>query len=481
MQTVQKSVSLESAWANCPEGQIVSCLRTDEYDIQTGAFYSPLSNVYTEVAELECSLTVSDLKSLIIDAVHPGIDFSSLPRIAPEPFRMDPSPVEMPMTALSRIVDRFEKDLVFGGVLDQLIDAENMDAAKQVIAILASGKTGNPVNKNNLQYNDINNHILLCNDRRHPLQLLLPSFPFKDQNPFRTELFKASWCDLGEIALLARLHCIALSLNQVHPYDGQIIIVSDGRLYQDIFGIEPNAVSEYMNELIDMRNQMNMGRTVYLLDLWSIMKQLDSKATMIFENDTWRGVFSIRDSLVETISNISHTDERVLNSLCEMTSSMLMNLDLSDEIRTMGRDVLWETMLNAQDFKTRAARIISKEVVWENDSIDALANRAVKASIQYIATNITLKVLDILNKAFPLAIRGTVHSKSGQVAIPKLGRLDPWNGVGVLTDSSLRPSSIRVNAAWDLDRDSYGLLSWAGGSRPIGVYARSIVDIDGVF
>jgi len=51
-----------------------------------------------------------------------------------------------------------------------------------------------------------------------------PPFRSRTKIPFRTS-YNASHWDIGEAALIVRLHCIALGLNQLHPYDGECLRV----------------------------------------------------------------------------------------------------------------------------------------------------------------------------------------------------------------------------------------------------------------
>jgi hypothetical protein len=58
-------------------------------------------------------------------------------------------------------------------------------------------------------HNEIAEVVDNCLRERLPIQLVLPAFPFKDQNPFRTSCNASHW-GIGEAALIVRLHCIAL-------------------------------------------------------------------------------------------------------------------------------------------------------------------------------------------------------------------------------------------------------------------------------
>ena len=94
---------------------------------------------------------------------------------------------------------------------------------------------------------------------------------------------------------------------------------------------------------------------------------------------------------------------------------------------------LW-TVLNEEQPQspTKVLRELS-EIIFEKSH---------KAALRYCAYNLTVKYLDLYCRLLPFTVRATVHGKNGQVVIPRLGEVYPWNGTGVLLDQTIGPSSI---------------------------------------
>jgi hypothetical protein len=58
-----------------------------------------------------------------------------------------------------------------------------------------------------------------------------------------------SWITLAEALFLVRLHCTALAIYQVLPTGADIVILSDGRLYAPILGVDEEAAQQYVNSI----------------------------------------------------------------------------------------------------------------------------------------------------------------------------------------------------------------------------------------
>ena len=133
---------------------------------------------------------------------------------------------------------------VYGGLIDSIVQDRTRTDAEKILALLSHHLLGNRDNKRYLSADVLSPVIENLRRSKLPLQFVLPSFPFKDQNPFRAAA-KASHVDLGEIGLLIRLHTLALALDQVYPFGVEWIIVCDGHVYAPIFGIPPDAITAY--------------------------------------------------------------------------------------------------------------------------------------------------------------------------------------------------------------------------------------------
>lgn len=76
-----------------------------------------------------------------------------------------------------------------------------------------------------------------------PIHLLLPAFPFKSPN--KTTKVLGILPDAGEEVALMHLNGFAAGIADVYRHGARILIISDGLMYNDILGVEVQAVWDY--------------------------------------------------------------------------------------------------------------------------------------------------------------------------------------------------------------------------------------------
>jgi hypothetical protein len=294
---------------------------------------------------------------------------------------------------------------------------------------------------------------------------VLPAFPFKDQNPFRTASSAAHW-DIGEIALLIRLHCIALALNQIHPYDAEWLVVSDGTVYAQMFELKTDQASEYLQGLREQRNALNLQATVHFIDLKRVIDRTEQCFVLELLGETHRGLNRILDAVSRCYNDLYSTDDDVKGLFDGLARSMVWNLNTRTDVQRSGMSGLWRAM-NEQCTRLSAADRALRE---------QLSERARSVAIAYASFNVALGLCEFWPAVFPFGLRATVHGKPGQVAIPKLGRGDPWNAVGVLAPGLLGPRSVRTRPLWALSND-FRPIYLAGFSDPLGFAEKSQIEV----
>ena len=144
-------------------------------------------------------------------------------------------------------------DLVHGGLVDALIRDAGTRMADRIYALLTNPLLGNKENARYLNKNLFSSILDPLIETQSRIRFIVPSFPFKDQNPLRAELSPNN-VDLGEIALLIRLYTLSIAIFQVHPFGADWIIVSDGLLYAPTLYVDEDKAASYMLRLIEYRN-----------------------------------------------------------------------------------------------------------------------------------------------------------------------------------------------------------------------------------
>ncbi len=341
--------------------------------------------------------------------------------------------------------------------------------AEQVFSILADPLVGNTANRKTLRdASDLFRRIADLASRRLPLQFLVPAFPFKDQNPFRTPSSAAS-VDFGEIAHLVRLHVLALALSAVYPFGVEWIIVSDGQAYADVFGIPRQDATAYVDRLRDWRNRLNYQATVHILDLEQVTKQLGTipsrTPTGAASSQDFRAVVSDLHTVLDSLSQSG--ESTIEESLAVLTRGIRWNLSSRRFLKDWSRQDLWHAL-------NQGNSLDSEEL--PRDLAELISASARKVALEYASFNLASSWANVLGRVFPSAIRATVHPKAGQVAIPRCGDTYPWNGSALVVANKPRGFNVESHELFKLERSGVIPVYVDGSSEPF--FYRSV---DGAF
>lgn len=335
------------------------------------------------------------LKSFIYDEFA-STDTSTLPEIfCPE------------IEGIIELSDDYLKNFLTQSEWENLLSLElpkdnsAFEMAVCIYDILCKPQIGSAKNIKNVDRDKFIAHIIPLLTKHTRLLFVLPGCPFKDQNRFRVP-FQASCVDFSEISFLIRLHNMIQALYQVHPYGGQAIILSDGRLYQDIFKIAIDDVEEYQWRLKYFRNRLNIQGDVSIIDL----KEMIERANENGEID--RIITHIKSVLSE-----KHCHEAYFRSLIQ---GMKWNLNSKTILKDLSDKEAWMIVRGSRS--NVGENLIN---IW-----DDYEQMALEAALEYAATNLMLKWTDLIKNFFPDAIRCTVHPKKDQIA---LAMNYAWNGV----------------------------------------------------
>ncbi|KDO19199.1 hypothetical protein SPRG_15642 [Saprolegnia parasitica CBS 223.65] len=84
-------------------------------------------------------------------------------------------------------------------------------------------------------------------DAKQPITFVIPAFPFKSPNT--TEKTLGVLPDRGEELAMERLETLCQEIERLYPIGVQMVIFSDGRIFNDIIGVSTDAMDAYMAEL----------------------------------------------------------------------------------------------------------------------------------------------------------------------------------------------------------------------------------------
>ncbi len=251
---------------------------------------------------------------------------------------------------------------------------------------------------------------------------LLPAFPFKDQNPFRSDLPPYA-PDLGEIATLIHLHCMAMAVNQVFRHDVVWLIVSDGSAYEDIFRVPSGSAHQYLSALRDWRSRLNLTGSIHFIDLEDLVVRHDA-ALAITPGSTFSNVRrEIAGILRSAVDNAEASESSIAVKINELARGMLWNRGWKEAEQRCGLDALWDIHCMSCDLERIAPEFhgVAQEL-W---------SESVETAIRYAAFNLASQRTRLLSRFMPSAIRATSHVKPGQVGIPRQLGVAPWNGLAI--------------------------------------------------
>jgi pyoverdine/dityrosine biosynthesis protein Dit1 len=241
-----------------------------------------------------------------------------------------------------------------------------------------------------------------------PLELVMPSFPFKHRNPVKVGRRSP---DMAEVLCLCRLREAGLALGRVHEPGARFVIVSDGLVYRTMFGVTRHEALSYRERVKEMIAQLGFEDTIEVTD----MEELVGSRRALFDHveERLRPVFTEwwrtnpddlrRASLISASAANVNTSESVTQDLVQMaTKDAVLGPD--------GQSTL-------DNFETIRGQTV---------------DRAEQGAFEFALFLYVLREIDLVESCYPDAVRVTVHPKPGQWGLHLVNqesRVFPWQGV----------------------------------------------------
>lgn len=245
-------------------------------------------------------------------------------------------------------------------------------------------------------------------DARTPLQFVLPSFPYKFANPVKVARKSP---DMAEVLCLSQLYEACHSLGRIYEPGARFTIISDGQLYQSMFGITVYEAINYRDQVREMISALGYDDLVDIVDMVDLV-------------DTQRDRFElVKGKLLPVFGEWwdTHPDDERRASLIKSSAP---NINTAGEV---SHDLV---------------QLATKDIAHATDAEDTLENfekvrasvreRTEQAAFDFALVLYTLRELDLVSKCYPQAIRATVHPKPEQWGIHLVNRhtrVFPWQGV----------------------------------------------------
>lgn len=152
-----------------------------------------------------------------------------------------------------------------------MIETENKaDIIEQLIKTILSlcGKTDCSYSKNcRLCYLKISRKVSQSVNKNESLQFVLPAFPAKSANRDKT---LSELPDMGERLGLRQLNTLLIKLKALYSPGAELVICSDGRVFNDVVGVSDQHVDKYRAALSDIVVDEGMSHISFfdLESLW---------------------------------------------------------------------------------------------------------------------------------------------------------------------------------------------------------------------
>lgn len=150
------------------------------------------------------------------------------------------------------------------------------------------------------------------------IRMILPAFPWKSVN--KVDKVTGSLPDLGEELALHRLNQMCEDIKEVYPLGGQVVIATDGLLFDDVVGITDEETWAYGEGLIEMARQHGL-ENIRLLRAMEILgmnqgEKLDKALYMSLVEKCRQEVLTSYGRTEEEVRQMMKDDPDTLSTYC---------------------------------------------------------------------------------------------------------------------------------------------------------------------
>lgn len=296
--------------------------------------------------------------------------------------------------------------------------------------ILCSNAFGSRENRKNISYESLSRAL------NTGYELVVPGLPFRDQNPLRTQN-EPDEVTLAEAYFLTRLHCTALALTEATSIGASVTVISDGSLYAPIFDVKTRDADTYLKRVRSLRDFLGFDGTVAIVDLNHLIR--------LYDRGTGKFMKSVAH-IEKILTEFRQTETDAVESFIGIERGIRWNLNTRKYVEPFDVFSHW-----AKTGDVGKSSLPGPEYITEK-------------AIRYAAVNLALRWHELIRRMLPSSIRATVHAKQGQVALPRLGSVFPWNGVAILEENN----EVSIMPLADAKRPGYQL---SPSRTPEGVVA----------
>ena len=338
---------LERYWAQCSDLVSLRRPRVMRFDPSACATYAPTVYEATTAAirpDLPTDEWISDALRIFIRT-----EFAEQRARLPEPDLSSPVVTEIEVSdgilhALAKQVDSEIEEI--SGHFASAEDAKQPeDLARQIYTLLCHPQVGSKTNLSNVNESEFIAAVTPRIKAQERILFILLGFPFKDQNRLRVD-DEADQPDLGEISFLLRLYRTTQAIYQLHPHGADILVLTDGEVYQDIFGISGSNVARYAERLKAFRSYLNLQGAVSFIPLNSLV---DRASIAPHGESQPRGAKAVQQFIHERIRALIGSDMSLSAPVDHLISGMKWNHESRQLLKDLTHQEAWGILAGAKE------------------------------------------------------------------------------------------------------------------------------------
>lgn len=154
--------------------------------------------------------------------------------------------------------------------------------------------------------------------KEQAIRMILPAFPWKSVN--RVDKVTGTLPDLGEELALYRLNQMCEDIKAVYPLGGQVVIATDGLLFDDVVGITDEDTWNYGEGLLEMARQHGLEniRLMRAMDILGMTngEALDKSMYMSLAEKCRQEILTSYGRTEEEVRQMMKDDPDTLSTYC---------------------------------------------------------------------------------------------------------------------------------------------------------------------
>ena len=399
---------LERIWRQISGAFSIISVRTQQFSPLANMTYSPVEYVFEEFNIGNSAMPSAEwIQENFISFVNGEMNTLEFHKLAQD-WQPNLSKDQLEISDINFHEIMLKSESVEDYRSENLQTNNSSEIAARIFEILCHPRFGTAKNKENNSLDEFVERIKPFIEAQERLLFICPGFPFKDQNRFRVS-FDGFYPDMAEVAFMMRVNRIIEAIFQVHAYGGaDMLILSDGDLYKDIFGISDETINRYMQNLYYYRNKLNVQGTVSIISLKELIERANNSGA----------ITKIKNHIKTCLSQLIISNCAEPFKILKQGMKWNYNTRTNDFFQSISDKDCW--MIIRGDIADIPPKLKNK---WEK--FDQIATNS---ALEYAAVNLMLKHTDLIKKFFPHSIRATIHPKKNQFALND-SKSYAWNGV----------------------------------------------------